>query len=271
MNKYQPKLIKKEFMDIYNCVCKLTRDEILNSSNDYFLPFFEKLQYLLAEDVDDRTAEIMLFDSKFCRAVKHLAILKRINGLRMEITHAKSIITAHDAWKQIKQFPYYQNYLELASMEYNGANLEFKDRVIFLGSGPVPMSLICLYRQYGINGLGIEQVEDYADLSTQVIDSLGLSRHIQIIKGDHFSIPVEENLSLIMVGADARPKNEIFAHLAEKMPKGTKVSYRIYEKGLRRLIDDQPVINIPSEFEEYARVRPKPPVNNTSIFLIKNI
>ena len=269
MNKCEPELIKKEFMDIYYCVCTLTRDEILNGSDDSFSSCFEKLQCLLAEDVDDRTAEIMLGDSKFCMAVKHLAVLKRINGLKMEITYAKSIITAHDAWKQIQRFPYYQNYINLARMEYKGANLKPKDRVIFLGSGPVPMSLICLYRQYGISGIGVEKVKEYADLSAQVIDALGLSRHIQIIKGDHFSIPIEKKLSLIMVGADARPKNEIFAHLAKKFPKGTKVSYRIYEKGLRRLIDDQSDTAIPFEFKEYARIRPNPPVNNTSIFLIK--
>jgi len=72
-----------------------------------------------------------------------------------------------------------------------------------------------------------------------------------------------------MVGADACPKDEIFAHLAKTVPGGTKISYRIYEKGLRRFMDDQPVAAIPPEFEEYARIRPKPPVNNTSVFLIK--
>ena len=73
-----------------------------------------------------------------------------------------------------------------------------------------------------------------------------------------------------MVGADARPKDEIFAHLSDVLPTGTMLSYRIYEKGLRCLLDDQPVFELPPEFKEYVRIRPEPPVNNTSIFLVKD-
>ncbi len=269
MNKNELGLIKNEFMDIYHPVSTLTGDEILNGPQDSFRPCFENLQCLIARDVDDQAAGIMLSDREFYEAVKHLSHLKRINGLRMEIAYARSIITAPDAWEHIKRFPYYPNYLGLARMEYEGANLKPGDRVVFLGSGPVPLSLISLCKQYGLGGVGIEKVQEYADLSTKLIETLGLADHIRILQGNHFSIPIEKARLLIMVGADACPKDEIFAHLAKTVPGGTKISYRIYEKGLRRLMDDQPVAAIPPEFEEYTRIRPKPPVNNTSVFLIK--
>jgi hypothetical protein len=73
-----------------------------------------------------------------------------------------------------------------------------------------------------------------------------------------------------MVGADARPKDEIFAHLAKALPGGTRLSCRIYEKGLRRLLDDHALSDLPPGFTEYARIRPEPPVNNTSVFLLRN-
>jgi len=95
------------------------------------------------------------------------------------------------------------------------------------------------------------------------------TEHIRIAQGDHFKLPVQETCALITVAADARPKGEIFAHLAKALSKDTKLSYRIYEKGLRRLMDDQPVSKLPPEFKEYSRIRPEPPVNNTSIFLVK--
>jgi len=91
MNKNDPGLIKNEFMDIYHSVCTLTGDEILNGPQDSFRPCFEKLQCLIARDVDDQAAGIMLSDCEFYEAVKHLSHLKRINGLRMEIAYARSI------------------------------------------------------------------------------------------------------------------------------------------------------------------------------------
>ena len=74
---------------------------------------------------------------------------------------------------------------------------------------------------------------------------------------------------LVMVAADASPKDEIFTHLKKTLPSGARLSYRIYEKGLRRLMDNQATLDLPHEFKEYLRIRPEPPVNNTSVFLVK--
>ena len=76
-------------------------------------------------------------------------------------------------------------------------------------------------------------------------------------------------MPLIMVGADTVPKKDIFDHLARICPSGQMISYRIYEKGLRRLMDDQSTFELPREFTECARVRPEPPVNNTCVFAVK--
>ena len=62
----------------------------------------------------------------------------------------------------------------------------------------------------------------------------------------------------------------IFDHLAEMLPAGTKVSYRIYEKGLRRLLDTFSRYVLPEPFEEYLRISPEPPVNNTVVVLTTN-
>jgi hypothetical protein len=72
--------------------------------------------------------------------------------------------------------------------------------------------------------------------------------------------------TLILIGADAMPKAEIFDHLAAILEPGQLISYRIYEKGLRRLFDGTSIFDLPSEFRECRRVRPEPPVNNTSVF-----
>jgi len=81
---------------------------------------------------------------------------------------------------------------------------------------------------------------------------------------------MKEKSELIMVAAQAEPKKAIFDHLAKILPAGTKVSYRIYEKGLRRLLDTFSRYDLPEQFEEYLRIPPKPSVNNTVVFLTTN-
>ena len=129
------------------------------------------------------------------------------------------------------------------------------------------MSLIVLCREYGLFGIGIEQDGKRATLSQQVIARLGLSENIEIIEGNHFSLPLKTHCDLYMVAAQAEPKEEVFKHLAKVLPEGSKVSYRLYEKGLRRILDGSSLFEMPSGFEEYLRIQPKPPVNNTVVFL----
>ena len=262
--------IKNEFLDIYASIRELTDDEILNGPDDIFRHHFERLNRMAAIDVNDSLADKIFRDLELQPVIKRISDLKRINGLRMEIEFARSIITGPDPHAMIEDFVYYPNYLELARMEYEGGNLKRGNRVVFLGSGPLPLSLICLCKQYGIEGIGIEHVPEYVGLSENLIKNLGLAGHILIMQGNHFSLPLKDDYRLIMVAADALPKNEIFSHLAKVLPDGTILSYRIYEKGLRRLLDSQSVFKLPPEFKEYTRIRPEPPVNNTSVFIIKN-
>ena len=260
---------KNEFMNIYSAISHLPDDEIFNTPEAVLRPHFERLNRLGAMDIDDNEAQDLLCSPDFKPVIKKISHMKRTYGLRMEIKSARSIILSPDPWKAIKDFTFFPNYIELAHMEYKGGNLNSEDRVLFLGSGPLPLSLICLCSQYGVKGIGIERIPEYAKLSTKLIKTLELTEHIRIIQGNHFLLPLEQKCHLVMIGADAHPKNEIFTHLAGSLPGGTKVSYRIYEKGLRRLMDDRSVFDLPSEFREYMRIRPKPPVNNTSVFLIK--
>ncbi|CAN2042110.1 histidine 2-aminobutanoyltransferase [Candidatus Magnetomoraceae bacterium gMMP-15] len=262
--------IKNEFLDIYKALPNLSDDEILNGPDDIFRPHLERINQLTAMDVSDYAAEKILQDVEFQIIIKIISHIKRINGLRMEIENARLIISESDPYALLKDFIYYPNYLKLADMEYQGGNLKSGDRVVFLGSGPLPMSLILLSKQYNIEGIGIEQSPEYAALSQKLIKSLDLSAHIRIIQGNHFLLPLKHKCNLIMIGADALPKDEIFNHLARVLLKGTKLSYRIYEKGLRRFLDNRSVFKLPDEFKEYARIRPEPPVNNTSVFVIKD-
>lgn len=260
--------IKKAFLDIHAALAPVDPKDLLEGKHEEIYHCFDRLDRLAAMDIDDNQAETLRCDPELAKALEHISLLKRANGLRMEIHNAKTVIRSSSPWDTVKQFVYYPNYLALARMEYTGATLCPGDRVVFLGSGPMPLTLVCLCVQYKIFGIGIEQFMEYAQVSRQVIKALGLETQINIIEGNHFSLPLAEPCRLIMVGADALPKDEIFAHLSKHLEQGTALSYRIYEKGLRRLLDVQSNFKLPPGIKEVTRVRPRPPVNNTSVFTV---
>jgi hypothetical protein len=261
--------IKQQLLSIFDNCRELTGSRIIDDDKDVFLPHTETLNQLATLDVDDRQVDTLMADSSLKPAIEKIARLKQIHGLRLERQRARAIIDSDTPWDVLKGFIYYPNYLGLAEMESRGADLKAGDRVVFLGSGPVPLSLIALVKRCGIQGVGIEKDPVNADLSRRVLEALALSGEIEIIPGDHFVLPLPSPCSLIMVGADAVPKEEIFTHLAGSLHSGMKLSYRIYEKGLRRLFDRDHVGGLPSELREYQRIRPQPPVNNTSVFVVK--
>jgi len=66
-------------------------------------------------------------------------------------THWAKIVTtsadSEEAWARLKEFPYYRNYEELARMELCTAISTlpvFPRKIAFIGSGPLPLTSLCL-------------------------------------------------------------------------------------------------------------------------------
>ena len=259
--------IAGEIMDIYSKVMDFDHKELYYNPSNHPKTVFQRLDHVIALDVDDMTAEAILSSSGFNLAFDVITGFRSRYTAELETEQANAILGSSDPWQSLKDFAYFSNYIQLARTEFRGAGLKAGDTVLFLGSGPLPLSLIVLCREHGLRGIGIEQEPDRVGLSRRVIERLGLSDQIRIINGNHLTLPIKEPVDLIMVAAQAEPKDVIFDHLAEVMPTGTKISYRIYEKGLRRLLDTFSRYELPENLKEYLRIRPTPPVNNTSIFL----
>jgi len=241
--------------------------EIYQDPTGHLKAVFQRLDYLIALDIDDRSAEDLLSNSRFNSAFDDITTFRSQYTAELEAEQANSILKSRDPWNTLTDFTYLPNYIQLARTEYRGAGLKPGNTVLFLGSGPLPLTLIVLCHQHGLNGIGIEQYPERAELSRQALEKLGLSNQIRIINGNHQTLPMEETPDLIMVAAQAEPKKEIFDHLAGVLPAGTKISYRTYEKGLRRMLDTFYRYELPGPLREYLRIPPEPPVNNTSVFL----
>ena len=254
---------------ISEAVIPLTDKEILQGDKAVPEPLFRQLDTLAAQNAEPATVERLLSSSELTPVRAEISRLRNLYNLRLEIEQARALLDAPDPWGTIQGFTFYPNYLQLAAMEQQGADLQAGDRIIFLGSGPLPLSLILLCSRYRLRGIGIERENNYSELSRRLIQHLGLEDRICIILGDHFSLPKTTENKLLMVAAMARPKREIFCHLARILPADSLVSFRLYEKGLRRILDQEEDVLLPDAFSPHCRIRPRPPVNNTVVMVRK--
>ena len=259
--------ITEEIVTIHHSIKDFVDREIYQDPSGNLKAVFRQLDYLIALDIDNRSAEDILSNSRFNSAFDAISTFRSQYTAELEAEQANSILKSRDPWNALTNFTYLPNYIQLARTECRGAGLKPGDTVLFLGSGPLPLTLIVLCHQHGLNGIGIERDPKRAELSRKVLGKLGLSSQIRIINGNHQTLPLEEMPDLIMVAAQAEPKKEIFDHLASVLPAGTKISYRTYEKGLRRMLDTFYRYELPGQLREYQRISPEPPANNTSVFL----
>ena len=259
--------ITEEIVTIYYSIKDFVDREVYQDPTGNLKDVFQRLDYLIALDMDNRSTEAILSNSRFNSAFDAISTFRSEYTAELEVEQANSILKSRDPWKTLTNFRYLPNYIQLARTESCGAGLKPGNTVLFIGSGPLPLTLIVLCHQHGTRGIGIEQYPERAELSRRVLEKLGLLREIRIINGNHLTLPLEETPELIIVAAQAEPKNEIFDHLASVLPAGTKISYRTYEKGLRRMLDTFARYELPGRLREYMRVHPEPPANNTSVFL----
>lgn len=234
-----------------------------------FRPAFEQINKLAGLDVKEEDVEILAQDKELAAAFKRINLLRSTFGPRLEVGRAEQVISASDPWEALAGFIFYPNYLELARMETQGAGVIPGDHVVFLGSGPLPLSCITLCARHGVFCTGVEREPELVELSRRAVERLGLADRLQIVHGDHHSLPLNGRAGLTMVASAAEPKAEIFQHLASTLPAGSMVSFRIHEKGLRRLINSPCLHATPPGFREIGRMQPKPPVINTCVFIEK--
>jgi hypothetical protein len=259
--------ITEEIVEIHYSIKDFVDREVYQDPSGHLKAVFQRLDYLIALDIDNRYAEDILANSRFNSAFDAISTFRSQYTAELEAEQANSILKSMDPWKALTNFTYLPNYIQLARTECRGAGLKPGNTVLFLGSGPLPLTLIVLCHQHGLNGIGIEQYPERVELSRQALEKLGLSNQIRIINGNHQTLPLAETPDLIMIAAQAEPKKEIFDHLAGVLPAGTKISYRTYEKGLRRMLDTFYRYELPGRLKEYLRIHPEPPANNTSVFL----
>lgn len=272
--------IRRRFWDAYETLRDLSDEEILSGPYEVFEPAYAQLRDLGTVNPGGDTASTCS-KSYFQNIGVRLIHLIEMIEQRFELDAARLVNASADVWESLKTLPSYAGYVEEVRMEYFSADLKKGDKVVFLGSGPLPMTPILFYQEHGVESVGIEKNSSHAELSQDIINRLGLSDHVKIVKGDHFSLPLRQKFELLLLAYRAEPKEEIFGHLAKVLEDRAKVGYRVPEKssnGHLSLADLLVLIQhngyfrsngLPSGFREYCRVPPEPPNVYALVMTIK--
>jgi tRNA A58 N-methylase Trm61 len=130
-------------------------------------------------------------------------------------------------------YPLYDRFLGLVTSEITLANIKSSDRVLFIGSGPFPITAILLTQFSGCRVICCERDKQHFAISNQLMSTIGLDKRIEIIHADDQRVAYL-NCSVVLVAILARPKKRILAQILDRAALDTRIIWRTTH-GLRQL------------------------------------
>ncbi|MBI2012260.1 hypothetical protein HYS91_05865 [Candidatus Daviesbacteria bacterium] len=129
---------------------------------------------------------------------------------------------------------YLMRYYNLAANEIKLARIQRDDRVLFIGSGPFPITAIEYARQTGCMVDCVEVLPDKATISRDIVNRLGMTGQLQVYTADGQSFSPKP-YSVVLVGVLAQPKQNIIDNIERDGRDNTKVLART-TMGLRQFV-----------------------------------
>ena len=246
----------------------------ISSLNDVDLDeitlLLDEIEVIAHDDtIDFDSAKHILDDEKMNNALKLIRKFYLYIGARLETNNATEIINSDDPQAALDKFHFYERYKGLLTNESKLAHWHEDKTFVFVGSGPLPLTLILFRQKFGCKCIGIEIQEDVAELSREVIKRLGLDDGIEILVGDE-TLLKDIDFDILMVAAFAEPKERVFANVWEIVDEKTPVLVRTYS-GMRAILYAPLTDTILRGFHKEVMLLPIGNSNNTSVLLRKVI
>ena len=224
---------------------------------------------IIAHDkqIDFDSAKHILEDEKMNKALKLIRKFYVYIGARLETENAFTILNSPNPKETLDSFHFYDRYIGLIENESQLVKFNNEKTLVFIGSGPLPLTLIIFNKIFRCKCIGIEIEEEIVDLSREVLKKLNLDEEIEIIHGNERSI---ENLDydILMVAALAEPKEKVFANIWELIDEKTPIVYRTYT-GMRAILYSPVIEKDTRGFHKEVMVLPTGNTNNTSVLIRK--
>ena len=250
-----------EDLKIFNRILKLDSLKPSKKANDAFSDLVK-----FCEDNND----VSLKEDQ----IQKLRGLSSIAEYEMEIYWAKKILESKNGNKELEKFWYYKNYEQLVDLEYSNITCLYKKvhSVLFIGGGPLPLTAIVLCRKHNLTCTILERDLSSHSISVKLIEKLGLSDKVKIIKTDAESYSGYGKFDIIylaaMVGHDEKAKSTVISLIHNKLQKG-KVLLCRSSHGTRKLLYTPIAKKLLKEINPVLEVRPYNSIINSFFILQK--
>ncbi|MBK2356677.1 nicotianamine synthase family protein [Francisella hispaniensis] len=177
----------------------------------------------------------MKYDSKIELSEEkkeHLQYLSAEAEYQLEKYWVNKIVNSSNPIKELETFPYYKNYQDLTTLEYNSlcSCAEHKDhKFIFIGGGFLPLTSIVLASKYNISSKIIDIDKEVTEKSKILIKALKLDHLIDIYNaaGQIFNYQDYNTIFVAaLAGLDSKTKLDIFNQIRSTAPKGSHIVAR---------------------------------------------
>ena len=232
------------------------------------LPLLDSVEEIAHDqEIDFDSAKHILDDQKMNEALTVIRKFYVELGSRLETEMAEEILRSDDPWNTLESFHFYKRYQGLIKNENQLVKFTPQQKVVFIGGGPLPLTLIFFNKIFKSKGVSIEILPEVAELSRRVIKKLGMDSEIEVVNGNETSLN-NIDYTVVMVAALAEPKERLFANLWESVDKSTPIIYRTYT-GMRAILYSPVTEKATRGFHKEVMILPTGNVNNTSVLIRK--
>lgn len=136
---------------------------------------------------------------------------------------------------------YIQYYDDMIEREIKLGSISNSDKLVNVGCGSIPASLILITQKTGANAVGIDKDRRVVEDARVFIDHLDLSDKIEI-KNAEASDFVYQDFDVIVISHGVRPIDRFLRYLSDKIPKDSRVILRTFSDKTGNLDESEKTI-----------------------------
>lgn len=201
-----------------------TFTELVGTTRYFDLPMAEKI--LHSREIDSIRPDLQ----RICSTGEFL----------LEKTWAEKIAASARPKAALKKFPYYANYEKLVAFEAEAfAHVAPPRKILFIGSGPLPLSAIILAQRFQAEVDCIDIDASAVAISRELVKKTGLAGSVRIDKADVMEFndfgSYDAVILAALVGGTRTEKNAIIGHIRNGLRPGSLLLLRS-ARALRTLL-----------------------------------
>jgi len=166
----------------------------------------------------------------------------------------------------IRGYALYKRFVVLVRNEARLANISGRDCVLFIGSGPLPITAILLHELTGCRVDCYDSNKRAAEISIDVLKQLGRSRAIRVHNRSGESLG-SNSYSAIVIALLAKPKDGILRAVWKNSRKGARIICRTSD-GIRQVFYEQTDPHLFDQYGQAGKVYAKGDQTISSVLLV---